>query len=91
MTVLAVSTGAAILAFIGLALGLVVAVLVVNLLQSVLRTTREIDRYAQDILVAGVGIATNLDGVDKLARTRQLGAAVPGLAVAVLKKAGLVR
>jgi len=91
MTVLAVSTGAAILAIVGLALGLVVAVLVVNLLQSVLRTTREIDRYAQDILVAGVGIATNLDGVDELERTRALGGAVPGLAVAALQKLGVLR
>lgn len=91
MTVTAVSTGATILALIGLAVGLVVAVLVVNLLQSVLRTTREIDRYAQDILVAGVGIATNLDGVDELARTRRLGGAVPGLAVAALTKLGVMR
>lgn len=91
MTVLAIATGSAVIALIGLILGLAVALLVVNLLQSVLRPIKEIDRYAQDILVAGVGIATNLDGVDELARTRTLGGAVPGLAVAVLKKTGAIR
>lgn len=89
--VLAIGTGSAILAFIGLALGLVIALLVLNLLQAVLRPIQEIDRYARDILTAGVGIATNLDGVDHLERTRALGGAVPGLAVAALTKMGVMR
>lgn len=89
MSVAAVSTGSAILAIVGLVLLLVVAVVVLHLLESVRRPIAEIDLYASDILTAGVGIATNLDGVEKLGRTRELGLAVPGLAVRYLKKAGL--
>jgi hypothetical protein len=86
MTVLAVSTGIAVLAWIGLALGLVIAVVVLALLQSVLRPVLEVRRYSEDILEAGVGIAKNLDAVDELARTRELATAVPDLAVAYLNK-----
>lgn len=91
MTALAISTGSAILAWIGLALGVVVLAVVASLLHGVLRPVREIDRYARDILGAGVGIATNLDGVDELERTRTLGGAVPGLAVTYLRKLGIGR
>ena len=56
----------AVLAWIGLALGLVIAVLVVELFNRVVRPLLEIRRYADDILQAGVAIATNLDGVDEL-------------------------
>ena len=89
MSVLAVTTGQAVLAWIGLALLLVIAVLVLLLLDNVRRPVDEIDRYASHILDAGVGIAKNLDGVDDLATTHKLATAVPGLAVAYLKKAGL--
>jgi len=89
VTVLAVTTSQAILAFIGLALLLVIAVVVLVLLDSVRRPVDEIDRYATHILDAGVGIAKNLDGVDDLATTHKLATAVPGLAVAYLEKAGL--
>lgn len=75
-------------AWLGLALGLVVALLVVSLFDAIIRPAREIRRYADDILVAGVGIARNLDGVDEAVRTRELATAVPGLAVAYLKKLG---
>jgi len=85
----AVSTGAAILAIAGLVLGLAVAAVVLHLLESVRRPVVEIDAYASDILTAGVGIATNLDAVDQLHRTRELAGAVPGLAVRYLEKAGL--
>ena len=78
-----------VLALIGLAAGLPVLGLVVFLFHEVLRPVREIDRYAVDILEAGVGIARNLDGVDELQRTRDLATAVPELAVAYLKKLGL--
>lgn len=88
--ILAVTTGQSVLALLGLALGLVVLVLVVNLLNSVLRPAKEIDRYAKDILTAGVGIATNLDGADHLKRTHELGGAVPGLAVRYLRKLGAI-
>lgn len=91
MTVLAISTGAAILAWIGLALGLVVAVLVVGLFNRVLGPLLEIDRYAKDILDAGVKIAKNLDDAPEgLTRTRELATAVPSLAVAYLRKLGAV-
>ena len=86
MTVFAISTGGAVLAWIGLVLGLVIAIVVVALLQNVLRPTLEINRYANDILDAGVGIAKNLDAIDELAHTRELATAVPGLAVAYLDK-----
>lgn len=86
MTVFAISTGMAVLAWIGLALGLLIAVLVVELFNRVVRPLLEIRRYADDILQAGVAIATNLDGVDELERTRQLATAVPDLAGAYLQK-----
>ena len=90
MTPLAVSAGVAGLALAGLVVGAVVLLLVVVLFDRVLRPAREIDRYAGDILTAGVGIATNLDGTEQLAATRELGGAVPGLAVGYLRKLGLV-
>lgn len=86
MSVLAISTGASILALIGLALGLVIALLVVKLFNMVMRPALEIDAYAKDILDAGVAMATNLDGVSELERTRELATAVPGLAGAYLNK-----
>ena len=85
MIPLAMSTGATIMALVGLALGLVVALIVVALFNRVLDAAREIDGYASDILAAGVGIAKNLDGVDELARTRDLAVSVPPLAVAYLE------
>lgn len=86
MTVLAIATGDAVLAWIGLALGLVVAIVALGLLHNVMRPVLEIKRYAADTLEAGVGIATNLDGVDELARTHELASAVPGLAVSYLDR-----
>ena len=79
-----------VLAWIGVVLLLVVAFVVLLLLENVRRPVEEIDRYASHILDGGVGIAKNLDGVDELAKTHQLASAVPGLAVAYLRKAGLV-
>ena len=80
-----------ILAWIGVVLLLVVAAVVWALLENVRRPVAEIDRYADDILAAGIGIAKNLDGADELVRTHALATAVPGLAVAYLKKLGLVK
>ena len=77
-----------VLAWIGLALGLVILVVVVALFNRIVRPALEIKRYADHILTAGVGIARNLDGADQLVRTRELATAVPGLAVAYLKKLG---
>ena len=77
-----------VLAWIGLALGLVVAIVVVLLFSKIMRPALEIERYSRDILDAGLGIARNLDGVDEAVRTRDLATAVPGLAVAYLRKLG---
>jgi hypothetical protein len=86
VTVFAISTGIAVLAWIGLVVLLVIALVVLVLLHNVLRPALEIRRYADDILAAGVAIATNLDGVDELSRTRELVIAVPPLAVSYLEK-----
>jgi hypothetical protein len=91
VSVLAISTGSAILAWVGLVLLLVVAVVVWGLLENVRRPVTEIDKYATDILQAGVGIATNLDGAEQLVKTHALATAVPDLAVAYLRKLGLLR
>ena len=91
MTVVALTTGEAVLSIVGLAIGLVVAVVVVGLFNRIVRPASEIKAYADDILEAGVGIGRNLDGVDELARTHALATAVPGLAVAYLRKLGAVR
>jgi len=83
-----VSTTIVVFAWIGLALGLVVALLVVWLFDRVVRPALEIERYSRAILDAGLGITRNLDGVDEAVRTRDLATAVPGLAVAYLRKLG---
>jgi len=83
-----VSTTVAVFAWIGLALGLVVALLVVWLFDRVVRPLLEIERYSRAILDAGLGITRNVDGVDEAVRTRDLATAVPGLAVAYLQKLG---
>lgn len=79
---------AVLLAWIGLGLGLAAALWVVALFNRVVGPALEIKRYADRILEAGLGIARNLDGVDEAVRTRELATAVPGLAVAYLKKLG---
>ena len=82
------STTVVVLAWVGLGLGLVVALLVVWLFDRVVRPTLEIERYSRAILDAGLGITRNLDGVDEAVRTRDLAVSVPGLAVAYLQKLG---
>jgi hypothetical protein len=85
MIPLAISTGIAVLALIGLALGLVILTVVLALFNRVLRPVIEIDRYATDILAGGIGIAKGVDGVEELAKTRELATSVPPLAVAYLE------
>lgn len=80
----AIGTGIAILALLGLAIGLLLALVVVALFNRVVSAAVEIDAYSADILDAGVAISRNLDGVDELARTRDLAVSVPALAVAYL-------
>jgi hypothetical protein len=77
-------------AWVGLGAAVPVLGLVVNLFENVMRPAREIDRYAKDILEAGLAISANLEGVSQLDHTRDLGAAVPGLAVAYLKRLGAI-
>ena len=83
--IVAVSTGTAVLSLIGLALGLVILLVVLALFNRVVRPALEINRYAKDILDGGIGIAKNLDGVDEIARTRELATSLPPLAVAYLE------
>jgi len=83
--IVAVSTGTVVLSLIGLALGLVILLVVLALFNGVVRPALEINRYAKDILDGGIGIAKNLDGVDELARTRELATSLPPLAVAYLE------
>ncbi len=82
------SATALVFAWIGLALGVVVLLVVVDLFNRVLRPLREAQRYADDILEAGLGIARNVDGIDEAVRTRELATAVPGFAVAYLERLG---
>lgn len=82
------STTVVVFAWIGLVLGVVVALLVVWLFDRVVRPLLEIERYSRAILDAGLGITRNLDGVDEAVQTRDLATAVPGLAVAYLRKLG---
>lgn len=77
-------------AWVGLGAGVPVLGLVVALFGRVTGPAAEIDRYAADILDAGLAIARNLDGLDELERTHELATAVPGLAVAYLQKLGAV-
>ena len=83
--ILAVSTATAVLSLIGLAVGLFVLVSVLSMFNRVVRPALEIDRYAKDILDGGIGIAKGVEGVDELAKTRDLVNSVPPLAVAYLE------
>jgi hypothetical protein len=76
------------LGWAGLGAGAGVLGLVVTLFARVMRPVGEIDRYAADIHEAAVAIIGNLDGAGELARTRDLGAAVPELALAYLDRLG---
>jgi len=67
------STGGAIVWWIGLAvLFLVVIPLVLLLVQRVLGHLREISHYADDVLTHGVGITNNLEPVPALVQTGEL-------------------
>jgi type II secretory pathway component PulM len=75
-------------AWIALAAGVAVLLLVVLLFNRIVRPALEIKRYADDVLAAGLAIARNLDGIDEAVRTRDLATAVPELALAYLEKLG---
>ena len=70
------STWTIVLAWFGLLNGLAAAVTALVALNRVLRPLLQIERYAQDTLAAGLGIARNLDGIDHAVRTRELVTAV---------------
>ena len=84
----AASTIASILAGVGLLAGLAIAAVLVVLLNGVMRPTRQVASYAEEILSSGVGIAKNLDGIEKLGRTDELTGEVSGLARAYLERLG---
>ena len=76
---------------VGVGVFLVSLPVVVLLLNRVLRPLREIKRYSDDILEAGLGIARNLDGIDETETTRDLAATLPRLAPPALEKLGIRR
>jgi len=88
MTPLAVGTGVAILAIIGLVIGLVVFAVVVLLLNGVLSPLRKVLRDVQDAKTAPM-LEHGVKGTDQLSRTQQLAQSVPPLAVAYMQKLGL--
>jgi len=88
MTALAVSAGVAILALIGLAIGLVVFAVVVFLLNGVLSPLRKILADVQDAKTVPM-LEHGVKGTDQLGRTQQLAQSVPPLAVAYMQKLGL--
>ena len=76
---------------VGTGVFLVSLPVVLMLLNRVLRPLREIKRYADDVLEAGLGIARNLDGLDEAVTTRDLATALPRLAPPALEKLGVRR
>jgi len=88
MTLLAVGTAVAILALIGLAVGLVVLLVVIWLLNGVLTPLRKILADVQSAQTAPM-LERGVQGTDQLGRTRSLAESVPDLAVAYLQKLGL--
>ncbi len=81
-------TGGRMLAPAGLAAGVGILGVVVALFQRVVEPALEIRRYGQGIDTAIAQIARNLEPLDALTRTHELGAAVPGLAQAYLERLG---
>jgi hypothetical protein len=76
---------------VGAAVFLLSLPVVLLLLNRVLRPLREIKRYSDDILTAGLGIARNLDGIDVAVTTRDLAASLPRHAPTALAKLGVRR
>lgn len=86
--IISVSTGIAILAIIGLVIGLVVFGVVIFLLQSTLSPLLKINADVQDAKTAPM-LERGVPGTEQLGRTQQLAQSVPPLAVAYLQKLGL--
>lgn len=88
MTPMAIGTGLAILAIIGLVIGLVVFAVVVLLLNGVLSPLRKVLADVQSAQTAPM-LEHGVKGTDQLGRTQQLAQSVPPLAVAYMQKLGL--
>ncbi|HUR84556.1 MAG TPA: hypothetical protein VMY78_04365 [Solirubrobacteraceae bacterium] len=88
MSLFAVSTGIAVLALIGLAVGLVVFGVVIALLQGVLSPLLKVLADVQDAKTAPM-LEHGVKGTDQLSRTQSLANSVPDLAVAYMTKLGL--
>ena len=73
------STSAVVLAWFGVAALAAVGGVVHLLLNRVLRPLREIKRYTDEILTAGLAITRNLDGSDLALETRELTRPLPEL------------
>lgn len=86
MTLLAISTGLAILAILGLVVGLVVLGVVILLFKDVLSPAREISHHASQAPEVAPFLTNGVRGVDELRRTRDLSNQVPPLALAYLEK-----
>src|SRR3954451_16032804 len=85
---LAVGTTVAVLALVGLAIGLVVLFVVIWLLQSVLSPLRRILADVKSAQTAPM-LERGVQGTDQLGRTRRLAESVPDVAAAYLVKLGL--
>jgi hypothetical protein len=88
-TLMAVATTVAVLALIGLAIGLIVLFVVIWLLNGVLAPLRRILTDLQSALTAPM-LKRGVTGTEQLATTRRLAEPVPELALAYLQKLGPV-
>lgn len=86
MTLATISAGLAILAWIGLIIGLVVLVVVVGLLREVASAVRGIHSNVRDAPEVAPFLVNGINGVDELRKTHQLASSVPPLAEAYLAK-----
>jgi hypothetical protein len=84
MIPLAVTTGVAVVALIGLAVGLIVLFVVIWLLNGVLSPLRAILRDLQSAKTAPM-LERGVPGTDQLGQTRRLAESVPDLALAYLQ------
>jgi hypothetical protein len=85
---IAVSTATGIVAWIGLAIGLVVFCVVISLLQGVLTPLRKILVDVRDARTAPM-LEHGVRGPEQLDRTRQLAGSVPDAAIGYMQKLGL--
>lgn len=88
MTPMAVGTTVAVVALIGLAIGLIVLIVVIGLLNNVLTPLRAILRDLQSARTAPM-LERGVPGTEQLGATRRLAESVPDLALAYLQKLSL--